>query len=214
MLVVGFHVTTAHAQLQSTSCFGPYKYLFLELNESEWTKCPLSHVVSCFVVRYLRYCGWRQAHDITSSDEQFIRRSGLSREVFVAYEAKLASMAATAVGHMKPFDPGESIVAYLERIQPYFEANRIKAEKQVPVFFNIISWRTTGCWGTCQRPRNRHRSHSSSLRTSWRDTLSPRRWPLQLVFNFISNSNSLERQSPRFWLKTGRWLFHVILAMH
>ena len=54
-------------------------------------------------------------------------------------------MAATAVGRMKPFDPDESIVAYLERMQPYFEANRIKAEMQVPVFFNIISWRTTGC---------------------------------------------------------------------
>lgn len=49
-------------------------------------------------------------------------------------------MAAATVGRMEPFDPdNESIVVYLERMQLYFEANRIKAEKQVPVFLNIIS---------------------------------------------------------------------------
>ena len=49
-------------------------------------------------------------------------------------------MAATTVGHMELFDPNnELIVVYLEWMQLYFEANGIKAKKQVPVLLNIIS---------------------------------------------------------------------------
>lgn len=47
-------------------------------------------------------------------------------------------MAIAAVGCLEPFDPVESIVVYLEWVQLYFEANGIIAEKQVPVFLNII----------------------------------------------------------------------------
>ena len=56
------------------------------------------------------------------------------------------SMAASTVGRMEPFDPNnESIVAYLERMQLYFEGNGIKAEKQVPVSSILSVGRTTGC---------------------------------------------------------------------
>ena len=48
-------------------------------------------------------------------------------------------MAASTIGRLEPFDPGnELIVVYLERMQLFFEANEIKAEKQVPVFLTII----------------------------------------------------------------------------
>ena len=48
-------------------------------------------------------------------------------------------MAASTIGRLEPFNPGnELIVIYLERMQLFFEANGIKAEKQVPVFLTII----------------------------------------------------------------------------
>lgn len=48
-------------------------------------------------------------------------------------------MAGAVVVCLEPFDPDiESIVAYLERMQLYFKANGIKAEKKVPVFRNNI----------------------------------------------------------------------------
>ena len=72
-------------------------------------------------------------------------------------------MAATSVGRMEPFDPAnESIVVYLERMQLYFEANGIKAKKQVPVFLNIIGRENYGLLRNLSRPRNHHRNHSSS----------------------------------------------------
>ena len=123
-------------------------------------------------------------------------------------------MAATSVGRMEPFDPAnESIVVYLERMQLYFEANRIKAKKQVPVFLNIIGRENYGLLRNLSAPEKPSQKSLKQLWRSWRGISSPRRLLLQLVFNFISASNSLERQSPCFWLNCERWLFHVSLAI-
>ena len=44
-------------------------------------------------------------------------------------------------GGLEPFDPEvESIVVYLERVELYFAANEIKADKRVPVFLNLTRW--------------------------------------------------------------------------
>ena len=56
------------------------------------------------------------------------------------------SMAASTVRRLEPFNPNnESIVVYLERMQLYFKADGIKAEKQVPVSSILSVGRTTGC---------------------------------------------------------------------
>ena len=48
-------------------------------------------------------------------------------------------MAGAIAGRLEPFDPEvESIVVYLERVELYFAANEIKADKRVPVFLNLI----------------------------------------------------------------------------
>ena len=48
-------------------------------------------------------------------------------------------MAGVMAGRLEPFDPEvESIVVYLERVELYFAANEIKADKRVPVFLNVI----------------------------------------------------------------------------
>ena len=48
-------------------------------------------------------------------------------------------MAGAIAGRLEPFDPGvESIVVYLQRVELYFAANEIKAEKRVPVLLNVI----------------------------------------------------------------------------
>ena len=48
-------------------------------------------------------------------------------------------MAGAIAGRLEPFDPEvESIVVYFERVELYFAANEIKADKQVPVFLNLI----------------------------------------------------------------------------
>ena len=48
-------------------------------------------------------------------------------------------MASTAYGRMQPFVPGtETIVAYLERLNLYFEANDVAAAKRVAVFLTVI----------------------------------------------------------------------------
>ena len=47
-----------------------------------------------------------------------------------------------AYGRMEQFDPDkESIAAYLERVELYFEANNTPGEKQVPVFLSCIGLR-------------------------------------------------------------------------
>ena len=49
------------------------------------------------------------------------------------------TMAGAAVGRLEVFnEDNESITQYLERVELYFEANGIKAEKQRAVFLSVI----------------------------------------------------------------------------
>ena len=48
-------------------------------------------------------------------------------------------MASNTIGSIAEFNSeNEKIVAYLERVQLFFEANGIKEDKQVPVFLTVI----------------------------------------------------------------------------
>ena len=48
-------------------------------------------------------------------------------------------MASNTIGSIAEFNPeNQKIEAYLERAQLFFVANRIKEEKQVPVFLTVI----------------------------------------------------------------------------
>ena len=52
-------------------------------------------------------------------------------------------------GKLQEYKPeAESIAAYLERVEIFFQANNIAADKQVPVF--LASWEEgrTPCFGT------------------------------------------------------------------
>ena len=53
-------------------------------------------------------------------------------------------MAALSYGRTDEFQPeNKSIAAYLERVELFFSANDIAAEKRVPVFLSVIGGRTT-----------------------------------------------------------------------
>ena len=46
-------------------------------------------------------------------------------------------------GKLQEYKPGaESIAAYLERVEIFFQANNIAADKQVPVFLSVVGGRT------------------------------------------------------------------------
>ena len=78
------------------------------------------------------------SNDITSGDEGGISR-GKCRAVCSLLSTKQPTMAGAIAGRLEPFDPEvESIVVYLERVELYFAANEIKADKRVPVFLNLI----------------------------------------------------------------------------
>ena len=78
------------------------------------------------------------SNDITSGDEGGISR-GKCRAVFSLLRTEQATMAGAIAGRLEPFDPeAESIVVYLERVELYFAANKIKADKRVLVFLNLI----------------------------------------------------------------------------
>ena len=52
-------------------------------------------------------------------------------------------MAALSYRRIDEFQPeNESIAAYLKRVEPFFSANDIAAEKRVPVFLSVIGGRT------------------------------------------------------------------------
>ena len=47
------------------------------------------------------------------------------------------------IGRISEFQPdNERISAYLERVELYFQANEVKAEKQVPVLLSVIGGKT------------------------------------------------------------------------
>ena len=78
------------------------------------------------------------SNDITSGDEGGISR-GKCHAVFSLLCMEQATMAGAIAGHLEPFDSEvESIVVYLEWVELYFTANKIKADKRVPVFLNLI----------------------------------------------------------------------------
>ena len=75
---------------------------------------------------------------ITSGDEGGISR-GKCRAVFSLLRTEQATMVGAIAGCLEPFNPEvESIVVYLERVELYFAANEIKADKRDPVFLNLI----------------------------------------------------------------------------
>ena len=50
-----------------------------------------------------------------------------------------ATITGAIAGHLEPFDSEvKSIVVYLERVELYFAANEIMADKRVPVFLNLF----------------------------------------------------------------------------
>ena len=64
---------------------------------------------------------------------------GIVAQFPVHYVRSKLPLVGAMAGHLELFDPEvESIVVYLKRVELYFAANEIKADKRVPVFLNVI----------------------------------------------------------------------------
>ena len=94
-------------------------------------------------------------------------------------------MAAATVGRMEPFDPDrESIVVYLERMQLYFEANGIKAEKQVPVFLNLIGRENYGLLRDLSAPEKPANKSLKNLMDILKKHFEPKKVVIAARFQF------------------------------
>ena len=94
-------------------------------------------------------------------------------------------MAAATVGQMEPFNPdSESIVVYLKWIQLYFEAYGIKAEKQVPVFLNIIGRENYGLLRNLSAPNKLSQESLNQLMDILKKHFEPKKVVIAARFQF------------------------------
>ena len=63
-------------------------------------------------------------------------------------------------GHINEFKPDlESLAVYLERVELFFAANNVQAERKVPMLLTVIG---TACSTTCWLPRAPRRRRTKS----------------------------------------------------
>ena len=96
---------------------------------------------------------------------QVATKVGSPEGSFSSLRTQQATMAGATAGRLEPFDPEvESIVVYLERVELYFAANEIKADKRVPVSLNVIGWENYSLLRSILSPQ---KPVEQSLRSSW-----------------------------------------------
>ena len=94
-------------------------------------------------------------------------------------------MAASTVRRLELFNPNnESIVVYLEWMQLYFKANEMKAEKQVPVFLNIIGRENYGLLRNLTAPEKPSQKSLSELVEILKKHFEPKKVTIAGRFQF------------------------------
>ena len=162
---------------------GPCSYVLIGVIESKVHYCML------YLVVWFATCAIVVGDSLTTSQVATKVCDSLSAGVAIARGVcqlrGQISMAATTVGRMEPFDPdNESIVVYLERMQLYFEANGIKAEKQVPVFLNIIGWENYGLLRNLSAPEKPSQKSLRQLTDILKGHFEPKKVTIAARFQF------------------------------
>ena len=86
------------------------------------------------------------------------------------------TMAAT-IGNVEEFQPElESIAAYLERVELFFDANNVATGRRVPMFLSVIGSKNYSLYSeTCSRQRNQVRRHTMYLQRNSETIFSRRK---------------------------------------
>ena len=101
-------------------------------------------------------------------------------------------MAGAIAGRLEPFDPEvESIVVYLERVELYFAANEIKADKRVPVFLNLTRRGNYSLLRSILSPQKPMEESLKKLMDVLREYYEPKKVVMAAGVFFTSASSSL-----------------------
>ncbi len=94
-------------------------------------------------------------------------------------------------GRINEFQPeNESVVAYLERIELYFQANDIAAAKQVPVFLSVIGASTYSLLRNLLAPAKLSEVPLDSLKAALKSHYEPKKVVVAERFHFHRRSQA------------------------
>ena len=96
----------------------------------------------------------------------------------------------TTFGNLQEFRPGEegNIIAYIERVELYFRANDIVADKQVPVFLSVVGGRVYSLLRDLQAPDKPDSKTFKELAETLQAHYEPK--PLVIAERFYFHSRS------------------------
>ena len=145
-------------------------------------------LIACFIIVGDCCCS------ITTS--QVVTKVRESSAIIHRKRCSSAIMAAGTVECMDPFNPNRDlIVVYLEHMQLYFEPNRIKAEKQVPVFLNLIGWENYGLIGDLSMPEKLAEKSLKDLMDILKKHFEPKKVVIAERFQISSETATAWRDS-------------------
>jgi len=82
-------------------------------------------------------------HVISNDFDVWHDRTSLSKSLSITYKTRELVDNKPAFGHLETFNPdSETITAYLERVDLFFQANAVKEEGKVAVFLSVIGRKT------------------------------------------------------------------------
>ena len=105
----------------------------------------------------------------------------------------------TSFGRIDEFRPeNESIEAYLERIELYFNANELEDDKKVPIFLSVIGGKTYSVLRDLLAPVKPREKSFSALASELTKHFQPRKIVIAERFHFHRRNQAPEEMLPIF----------------
>ncbi len=126
---------------------------------------------------------------------------------------KLKLVMATLLGKLEEFDPAsDSITAYVERVQLFFDANSVAEGKQVAVFLSVLGSKTYLLLRNLLTPETPKDKTFDELVTVLKEHFEPKPLIISERFHFYRREQAVNESTSDYVVELRRLTTHLSLA--